>query len=123
MELSGSAYLVWDSPTGDGLGVVVCSNELLVICLDRGQGLDRQVDLPVLGSHKGSHLFHRVALLSGGGDRDLGEGPETDLGDEAKVVGDPCEDLLKVGVGGEGGGQGGGGGGHGDGKVKGAKGF
>ena len=123
MELSRSAYTVGDSPTGDSLGFIVRPHELLVICLDRSQGLDRQVDLPILGSHEGGHLFHRHTLLGGGLDGDLSQGPETDLGDEAEVMGDPCEDLLEVGVGGEGGGEGGGDGRHGNREVKGGEGF
>ena len=122
-ELSRGAYTVGDSPTGDCLGFIVRPHELLVVCFDCGQSLDRQVDLSVLGSHKGSHLFHCHALLSGGLNGDLGQGPETDLGDETKVMGDPCEDLLEVGVGGEGGGEGGGGGRHGNCKVRGGEGF
>ena len=118
MKLSRGAYTVGDSPTGDCLGFIVRPHEFLVVCLDRIQGLDRQVDLPVLSSHKGSHLFHSRMLLGGRLDGDLSQGPEADLGDEAKVMGDPCEDLLEVGVGGEGGGEGGGGGRHGDREVK-----
>ena len=43
-------------------------------------------------------------LFSRRGGGDLGEGPEADLSHEPEVVGDPCENLLEVGVGGEGGG-------------------